>query len=82
MVCECGEGLLTAVGEETITTVGGERMVFRRRSDYVLCPNCLRLYSVAQLRADDGSELVALSGSEFAELAGPEDHLPLEDQFR
>jgi hypothetical protein len=56
-------------------------MVFRRQSDYVLCPNCLRLYSVTQLRSGDGSEVVALSGSEFAELAGPDDRLPLEDQF-
>lgn len=82
MVCECGERLLAAVGEETITTVEGERMVFRRQSDYVLCPNCLRLYSVTQLRAGEENEFVALSESGLAELAGPEDHLPLEDQFR
>lgn len=80
-MCECGQRLLAAVGEETITTVEGERMVFRRRSDYVLCPNCLRIYSIAQLRTGEDDEFDARE-SEFAELAGLEDHLPLEDQFR
>lgn len=84
MICECGERLLAAVGEETITTVEGHQLVFRRRTDYVLCPRCLRLYAIAHLRGSEGSEFVALNGSvtDFADLeAQGEDQLPLEDQF-
>lgn len=76
MMCECGERLLAAVGDETITTVEGDQMVFRRRSDYVLCPRCLKLYTASQLRGPEGAEMVG-DASVFAEL----DSLPLEDQF-
>ena len=47
---ECGNPLVRVMGEETITTLEGETLVFRRTSDYLLCRNCLRLYSVVELR--------------------------------
>lgn len=77
MICECGASLLAAVGEETITTVEGMQMVFRRRTDYVLCPRCLRLYSVSQLRGEESGEMDRLHIVE----PDVEDRIPLEDQF-
>lgn len=80
MICECGERLLAAVGEETITTVEGERLTFRRRSDYVLCPACLNLYSMTRLRDEypDGEYPEQITrtlavAEDFGELAEVED---------
>lgn len=45
-------------------------MVFRRRTDYLLCRNCLRLYSVTELRdrlAEDVTDTV--SSSEVPDLS-------------
>lgn len=88
MVCECGERLVAAVGEETITTVEGESLVFRRTTDYVLCPRCHKLYSVSVLREEDGvSEFAALNRIELESLetfvltSSEEDQLPNEDQL-
>lgn len=46
----CGNPLARVLGEETITTLEGETMVFRRRTDYLLCRKCLRLFSIIELR--------------------------------
>lgn len=50
MRCTCGNRLIAVLGEETIRTLDGSTIVFRRRTDYLLCRACLRLYSVANLR--------------------------------
>jgi len=48
--CLCGEVLLDRLDDPEVTTLDGERMVFRRNTDFVLCFNCLRLYRVSGLR--------------------------------
>ncbi|MGH9197858.1 MAG: hypothetical protein ACRD1T_19210 [Acidimicrobiia bacterium] len=55
MRCTCGNRLLAVLGEETIRTLDGTTVVFRRRTDYLLCRACLKLYSIYTLRgkADD-----------------------------
>lgn len=50
---ECGRRLVKVLGEETITTLEGETMLFRRDSDYLLCRSCLRLYSIVKLREQE-----------------------------
>ncbi len=52
LCANCGTKLLRAMGEETITTLEGAEMVFRRTTDYLVCtsPECLRLYSVVRIR--------------------------------
>jgi hypothetical protein len=48
---ECNEPMVRVLGEETVTTLDGETLVFRRTSDYLLCKSCLKLFSVVALRA-------------------------------
>lgn len=50
MRCTCGARLIAVLGEETIRTLDGTTIVFRRRTDYLLCRACLKLYSIALLR--------------------------------
>lgn len=42
--------MVRVLGEETVTTLEGETIVFRRTSDYLLCRSCLKLFSVAEVR--------------------------------
>lgn len=53
MRCQCGNQLIAVLGEETIKTLDGQVLVFRRRTDYLLCRACLKLYSVLKLRGRD-----------------------------
>lgn len=50
--CICGEVLLDRLDDPEVTTLEGERMVFRRNTDFILCFNCLRLYRISLLRAE------------------------------
>jgi hypothetical protein len=50
---ECGRRLVKVLGEETITTLEGETITFRRQSDYLLCRSCLKLYSIVELREQE-----------------------------
>ena len=50
---ECGRRLVKVLGEETITTLEGETLMFRRESDYLLCRSCLKLYSIVKLREQE-----------------------------
>lgn len=66
-------------------------MVFRRTTDYVLCPRCHKLYSIALLRDEEGAmEFAALNQSDFVDLSDldafrtrsvGDDQIPLEDEF-
>jgi hypothetical protein len=47
---ECNEPMVRVLGEETVTTLEGETIVFRRTSDYLLCKSCLKLFSVVEMR--------------------------------
>jgi hypothetical protein len=59
---ECGAPLVRVLGEETITTLDGQTLLFRRTSDYLLCRSCLRLYSVVTLRDVEGAEPEEVGG--------------------
>lgn len=74
MHCNCGERLVEVLGEETIKTLGGEVIYFRRRTDYLLCPACRKLYSVRKLRGQDYPEL--LDEPLFEENRGGEEFPP------
>ena len=47
---ECGEQLLARITDEGVETIGGHRLTFRRRTDFVLCPSSSTLYRVTDLR--------------------------------
>jgi hypothetical protein len=57
MQCDCGQVLVQAVGEESLKTLGGEEVPFRRRTDYLLCPVCLKLYPCDELRRLYGDDV-------------------------
>jgi hypothetical protein len=70
MRCEpCGHPLVRVLGEETITTLEGRTILFRRLTDYLLCRNCLRLYSVVRLRARQEGDQAEYSG-EVVDMTG------------
>lgn len=44
--CSCGAVLLEAVTDTGVKPVGAdEAIVFRRKTDFVICPECLTTYS-------------------------------------
>lgn len=48
--CKCGAVLLEAVTGTGVQPLGTEEpIVFRRKTDYVICPECLAAYSAASL---------------------------------
>ncbi len=80
----CGAQLLQALGNETIRTLEGEAIVFRRNTDYVVCAECYAVYSIQQLRSierlDDPQAVEA--AALFSDIKEEEeDKVPLEDLF-
>lgn len=49
--CVCGEPLAAAVTGDALVTAEGERVPFRRHTDFVVCPSCLSLYRAVDLQA-------------------------------
>lgn len=97
LCANCGTKLLRAMGEETITTLEGSEMVFRRNTDYLVCasPECLRLYSVVRIREQEvlgpgdielTAELARIAKGAVGGVEGDldvsqDDPLPLEEHF-
>lgn len=50
LVCACGTVLLESVGPDSITTLDGQEIPFRRTTDYVICDVCDASFRVDQLR--------------------------------
>jgi hypothetical protein len=48
--CDCGQLLLLAVEDNTVVLPSGEKIPFRRTTDYVSCDQCLRSFPIAELR--------------------------------
>lgn len=48
---ECGTPLVQSVTPEDVITIGGQRVRFRRVTDFVVCRRCSSLYRVEDLRA-------------------------------
>jgi hypothetical protein len=46
----CGSGLLESLTPREAIAIGGNRVRFRRNTDFVLCPNCFTLYRIGDLR--------------------------------
>lgn len=58
--CSCGESLLADIDQDTVTTVEGHNLVFRRNTDFILCFRCLSLFTISGFR-DEGPEGAQLS---------------------
>lgn len=50
-MCDCGAVLVEDVSDEGVTPVGGEPIVFRRDTDYVVCASCHKVYKAKTLLA-------------------------------
>jgi hypothetical protein len=46
----CGSGLLESLTPGGAVALGGQRVRFRRNTDFVLCPKCSTLYRIGDLR--------------------------------
>lgn len=45
--CRCGALIVEEVTETGVKPVGADKpIVFRRRTDYIICPSCLAVYNV------------------------------------
>lgn len=50
--CSCGAALVDEVTERGVRPVGADQTIdFRRTTDFVICPECLRAYDVRSLIA-------------------------------
>jgi hypothetical protein len=47
---DCGTPVLEDVTPDEVVTVGGLSVLFRRHTDFVLCPSCAATYPVVALR--------------------------------
>lgn len=48
---ECRHALLEAVTPHEVVAFGGQRLRFERQTDFVVCPGCMTLYRIEDLRA-------------------------------
>ena len=46
----CGDQLVRSISDETVVTPSGHHVLFRRHTDYVVCPGSQTLYRVTDLR--------------------------------
>jgi hypothetical protein len=51
VLCDCGNVLVEGVTKEGVVPIGGEPIVFRRDTDYVVCSNCHKVYRAKMLLA-------------------------------
>ena len=80
----CGAQLLQALGQETIRTLEGEALVFRRNTDYVVCAECFAVYSIEELRSIERLEdpQAVEAAALFSDIKEEEEErVPLEDLF-
>lgn len=57
VLCRCGAVLVEETTERGVKPVGAaEPITFRRTTDYVICPECLSVYSVRALLAGSTPE--------------------------
>ncbi|MBI4730285.1 MAG: hypothetical protein HY775_12445 [Acidobacteria bacterium] len=55
--CSCGAVLLDAATTTGVKPVGSARpIVFRRKTDFVICPECMTVYRVRSLLKDSPAE--------------------------
>ena len=46
----CGDQLVRSISEQHVVTPSGHHVLFRRHTDYVVCPGSQTLYRVTDLR--------------------------------
>jgi hypothetical protein len=46
----CGDQLVRSMTDKTVVTPSGHHVLFRRHTDYVVCPGSQTLYRVTDLR--------------------------------
>lgn len=54
--CTCGALLLEGTDATGVTLVGGEYIQFKRKTDYVVCPECMSVYKAEDLLAGEAFE--------------------------
>lgn len=55
VLCTCGAVLVEEVTAEGVRPVGSDEIIiFRRTTDYVMCPSCLESYEIRALMRDAG----------------------------
>jgi hypothetical protein len=47
----CGKTLVEAITSHEVVAVGGRRVRFERHTDFVMCPHCMAMYRITDLRA-------------------------------
>ncbi|MDQ4004934.1 MAG: hypothetical protein M3135_01365 [Actinomycetota bacterium] len=62
----CGDQLVRSISEQHVVTPSGHHVLFRRHTDYVVCPGSQTLYRVTDLRQ---GFLRPLTDAELAEEA-------------
>jgi hypothetical protein len=50
MCSVCGEELVRSIDDDSVVTPSGHHVLFRRHTDYVVCPGSQTLYRVTDLR--------------------------------
>ncbi len=50
MCAVCGDELVRGIDEKSVITPSGHHVLFRRHTDYVVCPGSQTLYRVTDLR--------------------------------
>jgi hypothetical protein len=75
----CGHALLEAVTPHDVVAFGGQRLRFERHTDFVLCPGCMTLYRIEDLRS---GRAIPVTDRELirSNEASPEDTVPDEDE--
>ncbi|MGZ4207542.1 MAG: hypothetical protein ACXVQ6_06515 [Actinomycetota bacterium] len=72
--CRCGTPLVEEITDRGVRPVGGGPVIpFRRTTDYVMCPSCLRTYDVPSLVAlAESSEIIDSLERLADQVEGPE----------
>lgn len=55
--CSCGAVILEAATDVGVKPIGSDQaIVFRRKTDFIICPECLSVYSARELLAGSPAE--------------------------
>lgn len=59
VLCTCGAVLVAEVTREGVRPVGSEEIVaFRRTTDWVMCPACLKTYEIRTLMKEAFPDMI------------------------
>ncbi|MCA1834689.1 MAG: hypothetical protein LC750_18505 [Actinobacteria bacterium] len=72
ILCMCGAVLVDEVTKDGVVPIGGDPIVFRRDTDYIVCADCHRVYKAKMLL--DGMSLTRSLVADGSGDAPPDDH--------